>query len=214
MARSTPRTWVYNELVTAAIMNAHVRDQLNAYWPYTTAGDQAYASAADTVARLAIGTAGEVLRVNAAADAPAWGGIVYGSIYAATDTTLGTAADTLIEMDTSYINVDSFVATPVNDRITIPAGFSGYYLAHYYVLFQTNATGYRTVKLRKNAGLVDIDNTTIRMPAVNGAGTAITGTAIIDADATDYITVCGYQTSGGNLDAVFATLSLSLVLGD
>ena len=74
MSRSTPRTWVYNELVTAAIMNAHVRDQLNAYWPYTTAGDQAYASAADTVARLAIGTAGQVETTNAGATAPEWAG--------------------------------------------------------------------------------------------------------------------------------------------
>ena len=72
MSRNTPRTWVYSELVTAAIMNAHVRDQLNAYWPYTTAGDLAYASAADTVARLAIGTAGYVPRVNSGATAPEW----------------------------------------------------------------------------------------------------------------------------------------------
>lgn len=74
MARSTPRTWVYNELVTAAIMNAHVRDQLNAYWPYTTAGDLAYASAADTIARLGIGTAGQVQTTNAGATAPEWAG--------------------------------------------------------------------------------------------------------------------------------------------
>jgi len=30
MAWTTPRTWVTRELVTAAIMNAHVRDNLSA----------------------------------------------------------------------------------------------------------------------------------------------------------------------------------------
>ena len=33
MAWSTPRTWSTGELVTAAIMNAHVRDNLNAAFP-------------------------------------------------------------------------------------------------------------------------------------------------------------------------------------
>ena len=38
----------------------------------TTAGDTLYATAADTLARLAIGTAGQVLQVNSGATAPEW----------------------------------------------------------------------------------------------------------------------------------------------
>ena len=69
MARSSPRTWVYNELVTASIMNTHIRDQQDAYWPYTTAGDLAYASAADTITRLAASNGGVLL---SGAAAPSW----------------------------------------------------------------------------------------------------------------------------------------------
>jgi hypothetical protein len=39
----------------------------------TTAGDLLYATAADTVTRLGIGTAGQVLKVNSGATAPEWG---------------------------------------------------------------------------------------------------------------------------------------------
>lgn len=214
MARTAIPLYVTNQVITAAHGNTYWRDNEAAEWPFTAAGDKAYATAGDTLSRQAIGTAGQIQRVNAAADAPSWGGIIYGSIYAAVDTTVGTAADTLVEMDTSYINIDGFVASPVNDRITIPAGFGGYYLANYHVDIDANAIGYRTVKLRRNVGLVDINNTTVRMTAVNGGDTEISVMTIIHADAGDYITICVYQNSGGNLDVENAMLSLSLVLGD
>lgn len=76
MARSSPRTWVYNELVTAAIMNTHIRDQQDAYWPYTTAGDIPYATAGDTIARLAVGTAGQGLRTNNAGTTPEYANVM------------------------------------------------------------------------------------------------------------------------------------------
>ena len=45
----------------------------------TTAGDLLYGTAADTVARLGIGTAGQVLKVNSGATAPEWGAAATGS---------------------------------------------------------------------------------------------------------------------------------------
>jgi hypothetical protein len=44
----------------------------------TTAGDLLYATAADTVTRLGIGTAGQVLKVNSGATAPEWGAAAAG----------------------------------------------------------------------------------------------------------------------------------------
>jgi hypothetical protein len=44
----------------------------------TTAGDLLYGTAADTVARLGIGTAGQVLKVNSGATAPEWGTVAAG----------------------------------------------------------------------------------------------------------------------------------------
>jgi len=46
----------------------------------TTAGDLLYGTAADTVARLGIGTAGQVLKVNSGATAPEWGVAASGAL--------------------------------------------------------------------------------------------------------------------------------------
>ena len=55
MAWSSPRTWVTGEIVTAALMNTHVRDNFNVTAPavLTAQGDLLYGSAANTPARLA-----------------------------------------------------------------------------------------------------------------------------------------------------------------
>lgn len=66
MAWSAPRTWVTGELVTAAIGNAHWRDNQLETAPakVTTAGDIVVASGANAIKRLAMGAALSVPRVN------------------------------------------------------------------------------------------------------------------------------------------------------
>jgi len=72
MAWTAPRTWTTGELVTAAFLNTHVRDNLLETAPakVTTAGDLVYATAANTLTRLAIGSATTVL--HGGASAPIW----------------------------------------------------------------------------------------------------------------------------------------------
>lgn len=74
MAYTAPRTWVVGEVLTAALLNTHLRDNLleTAVAKATTAGDTVYATAANALARLGIGTALQVLRTNAGATAPEW----------------------------------------------------------------------------------------------------------------------------------------------
>lgn len=76
MAWTAPRTWVAGEAPTAAIMNTHIRDNLNATEAavLTGAGDLAYATAANTLARLAKGTSGQYLQVSSGL--PAWASVV------------------------------------------------------------------------------------------------------------------------------------------
>ena len=72
MAWTAPRTWVTAEVVTAALMNTHVRDNLleTAAAKVTTAGDLTYATAANTLTRLAVGTNQQFL--VGTASAPVW----------------------------------------------------------------------------------------------------------------------------------------------
>ena len=60
--------------MTAAFWNIHVRDNILETGPakVTTAGDIVYATAANAMARLAIGAEGGKLGVNAGATAPEW----------------------------------------------------------------------------------------------------------------------------------------------
>src|SRR3990167_11504218 len=67
MAWTSPRTWVTGETVTAALLNTHVRDNLNALMVVTTKGDIAVATAAQTLTRLAVGADGDVLVADSAA---------------------------------------------------------------------------------------------------------------------------------------------------
>ena len=75
MAWTTPRTWVTGEVVTAALLNAQIKGNmdLSAGAILTTAGDILYASGANTPARLAKDTnATRVLTNTGTSNVPAW----------------------------------------------------------------------------------------------------------------------------------------------
>lgn len=73
MSLTTFRSWIYGELVTVSMMNQQIRDNGNAIWVGTTAGDMDYYTSATTKARLPKGIAGQALKMNSGATAPEWG---------------------------------------------------------------------------------------------------------------------------------------------
>tara|TARA_R110002020_G_scaffold21850_12_gene74096 strand:+ start:154 stop:927 length:774 start_codon:yes stop_codon:yes gene_type:complete len=75
MAWTTPRTWSTGEVVTAALLNAQIKGNMDLSAPaiMTTAGDIIYASGANTPARLAKDTnATRVLTNTGTSNVPAW----------------------------------------------------------------------------------------------------------------------------------------------
>lgn len=84
--KSTVPTVANGDSWSAAQQNTYLRDNIEAVWPYTTAGDLSYASAANQLARLGIGAAYKLLRTNSAGNAPEWGGLPFAtaSLYNAT----------------------------------------------------------------------------------------------------------------------------------
>ena len=75
MAWTTPRTWTTGEVVTAALLNAQIKGNMDLSAPaiMTTAGDIIYASGANTPARLAKDTnATRVLTNTGTSNVPAW----------------------------------------------------------------------------------------------------------------------------------------------
>ena len=72
MAWTTPRTWVTGEVVTAALLNAQLKSNMDLTAPaiLTTAGDILYASGSNVPARVAKGSNGNI--IHQASCAPAW----------------------------------------------------------------------------------------------------------------------------------------------
>jgi hypothetical protein len=177
--------------------------------PGTTAGDIDYYTSSTAKARIAIGTAGQVLQVNAGATAPEWatpaaGGLTFVgcSLTKSGNQTISNAANNPLTWDTEQFDTDSFHSTATNtDRITIPSGKGGYYLFTAAVRFNTNGTGRRYIELYKNGG----GTPEAVMETEPGQYNHNILAVVVSAVATDYFTLDAYQSSGGNLDVLGGT---------
>lgn len=67
----TPKTWSYSELVTEAMLNQELRDQLLAIWVGTAAGDMDFYSASNAKSRLPKPSVISLL-TNSASGVPTW----------------------------------------------------------------------------------------------------------------------------------------------
>jgi len=166
------------------------------------AGDLIYATADNTVGRLAIGTAGQVLKVNSGATAPEWGAASGASLVGAALTksgsqSLGNAAGVIIDWDTELFDTDGFHSGS-SSRLTVPTGKGGKYLVGCMGKFAANATGYRNTSIRLN-GTTYINGSSGANVGASGSAQTINIFARSFA-AGDYIEVDAYQNSGGNLN--------------
>lgn len=130
MAYSAVPTVVTGDLWSAANHNTYLRDNLAALWPFTTAGDIAVASSATALARLAVGShIGDLLRVNAAGNAPEWGGLVGAFGRDASTGSVNNNVSVDITFDSEKYDSHNFVdLVGQPKRITIPSGMGGIYL--------------------------------------------------------------------------------------
>ena len=168
-------------------------------------GDLITATAADTPARLAVGTNGQTLVADSStatglkwATASSTPTFVGCSLYMSSGQSLTNNTVTNLNWDTENFDTDSFHSTVTNtSRITIPSGKDGKYLFAWNVSYYANATGVRETALRKNGSSIIYQDFPI---SSNNGETSMTATYIVSAVATDYFELAGYQASGGNLD--------------
>jgi len=99
----------------------------------TTTGDIYYASSANTPARLAIGSSGNVLTV--ASGVPSWAAPASGStfvgcfLYNSSSISVASGAQTVLTFNSESYDTDNFHSTSSNTgRITIPSGKGGKYI--------------------------------------------------------------------------------------
>jgi hypothetical protein len=170
-------------------------------------GDLVVGSATNDAGVLAVGTDTHILVADSAESlgmkwaAPAGGASFVGcAVYKGTGTaqTINNTTTTIIEFNTELFDTDGFHSTTTNTgRITIPAGKAGKYLVYGRVTYLDNATGVRTSRLYKNEdNLADLFSANAGTPY----GSSVEATAIASLAEGDYVTVRGFQTSGGSLN--------------
>ena len=197
---STSSTSTTTAAVPASVKSAY--DLANAAIPKSlldAAGDVIYATANDTPARLALGTAGQVLTVNSGATAPEWatptaGGSTFvgASVHRTANQSLSNNVYTTINFTAENFDTDGFHDNSTNNtRLTIPSGKGGYYHITSQIAVVGNTAQELTMRVLKN-------NANLRYN-VNTGQTYDSSYAldfITDLSAADYIELSVYQNSG------------------
>ena len=120
MAWTAPRTWVVGEVVTAALGNVHWRDNLLQTAPalVTTKGDIVVATAANTIARLAVGANNRVpIADSAEATGLRYGPVTPAEVQTKATVALADAAATLTAAQMVGSSGGVFTITPTVARI-------------------------------------------------------------------------------------------------
>lgn len=167
----------------------------------TAKGDLISATAASTVARLAVGTNDQIL----VADSSTATGLKWATPASSTPTFVGCSltksaaqsiadnTNTLVSFDVEGIDTDGFHDNSTNnERITIPSGKSGKYLITAQLIWANNATSYRQLFLFKNTTQVSLSF--IASPA---NGPTLNIAYVVSATAGDYFLLKAYQNTGG-----------------
>jgi hypothetical protein len=173
----------------------------------TTAGDLIYGTAADTVTRLGIGTAGQVLKVNSGATAPEWGaaaGSFAGCRLTKSGTqTISTATATALTFDTESYDTDGYHSTVTNtSRITIPSGKAGKYFIYGKISYGGTATvKHFQARIHKNGTLAELLENDSQAQYQNNRQVS----SVLDLAESDYVELFAYQETGGNSTVAGAT---------
>jgi hypothetical protein len=118
--------------------------------------------------------------------------------------TITTATWTDITFDTDEFDYGGCHDTGSNtERITIPSGEKGIWIFGGSIGWAADAgsAGVRQIRLYKNGSGILINTQTIDNPGTSNLRHHIGSTPFL-LDAADYVTLQGYQTSGGNLNTV------------
>lgn len=190
---TNPRTWTYSELVTAALLNTHLRDNLNALWVYSAAG------------QIALSTANNQLTVLDAASN-------------ANKKIVSNGTTWIVQNDTRYLSCilnPSNVALVTGDnagRFRIPADLDGFKIT-YVAASRISGTGVPNIQLRNVRTGSDILSTPITIDtgetdSSTAATPPVINTANNDVSAADQIAI---DVDGAGTNSLMVIVQIGLV---
>jgi len=177
--------------------------QAGAVSPLTTKGDLYGFSTLD--ARIPIGANGTLLTADSTESlglkwaAPAGSTFVGAMAFRASGQTLTNNTQTTMNFTSEQYDTNGFHDNSTNpNRLTIPAGKTGYYLVNLFIAFEGNASGTRSSAIYLDTGDLYCNAT---VPAADATfGTSIFSSAVIYLTAAQYVEARVTQRSGGNLN--------------
>ena len=220
MAWTSPATWSVGQIVTAANLNTHLRDNLKETAPYKAAaqGNVFYATGSTAIAALGVGTSGQFLKTQGASANPAWAsltaasfataGVPYCLVRNSGATSIANATEVVLSWDTDVQDPDAS-HDPGSNPSRITPNVAGQYVAFCSGTWASNASGVRTLFFRRNGSGSDRAWGHIMNPT-DGDTTIFSnfsGETLTANGSTDYFEVVVAQSSGGSLS--FATDSNS-----
>jgi hypothetical protein len=170
----------------------------------TAKGDLISATAASTVARLAVGSNDQILVADSTASTglkwatPASGATYVGaSVYKSADQTISTATQTIISWNNEDFDTDSIHDNSTNNgRFTIPTGKGGKYLiAAFIPSYHLSSNVQFYIDVFKNGSLLY----SLMSPYMTGyLNQGPSASTVVNAAAADYFELRITQSSGGN----------------
>jgi hypothetical protein len=185
----------------------------------TTTGDIIYASAANTPARLGIGSTSQVLTVSGGV--PVWGSASSSysgvQLYKTADQTISDSTNTTMNWASEDIDVGGYHDNVTNNsRITIPSGKGGYYFVYTIAAWASNSSGKRIARFLKNGSAYRDGSNPFTLVNVGGGNSSETTQylgLVMSLAAGDYVEVQVWQNSGGNLSTFYSSLFGAYLIG-
>jgi hypothetical protein len=166
----------------------------------TTTGDTLYASAANTAARLGIGSTGQVLTVSGGV--PSWATPASGSTFVGASVSMSgfqsvnDLTETILLWNTEQYDTDSIHNTSSNtDRMTVPTGKGGKWLVTGTIYGSQLSGGYLEIFITVN-GAAAAEPVTSDGGSFKRSPTCVLS-RILDLSAGDYIRLVAYQGNNG-----------------
>ena len=176
----------------------------------TTAGDTLYRNAT-VPARLAIGTAGQLLRVNSGATAPEWATVsssptyVGASVYMSANQSISNSTDTKLSWNTEAWDTNAIHDSGSPTRMTVPSSYDGKWRVSGQIVTGSGSGGVE-ISIYVNgtryvAGTPNFGSA--QLPSSRGA--MVTMNLELNLSAADYVELECWQNSGGALNIFTAS---------
>jgi len=166
----------------------------------TTAGDTVYATGANALARLAIGTAGYEMHVNSAGTAPEWYQRPQVRVYTVSNQTISTSTATALAFDSERYKTVTGLHSNVTNNTRLIADRAGYWLVIGEAVWSGSGSGQKTLDLRVNGSTVYARS---QLPASAVQIEQIVST-VLNLAASDYVELVATHDFGSSVSVLAA----------